>query len=173
VEKLNEAAVGGDLNKMRELLSTPGVNIDAKYQGSETPLITACYEGHLQIAQLLIERGANINLKDSVGSFVLRSGVCLWCISLPNALVFFCMILTATGRVDSAALGRLQGARPDRDHAAGEGHRPHHPEPGKRFLFVTSHILLICFISITVHFSCLPVLSRRARPRWRRATMPG
>jgi ankyrin repeat protein len=77
VEKLNEAAVGGDLNKMRELLNTPGVNIDAKYQGSETPLITACYEGHLPVAQLLIERGANINLKDSVGSLMFRSGVCL------------------------------------------------------------------------------------------------
>jgi ankyrin repeat protein len=66
VEKLNEAAVAGDVSKMRELLNTPGVNIDAKYQGSETALITACYEGHLPVAQLLLERGANINLKDSV-----------------------------------------------------------------------------------------------------------
>ena len=66
--------MSGDVNQMRALLNTPGVNIDFKYQNSETALLTACYEGHLPVVQLLVERGANLNLKDSV------SALC-WCLS--------------------------------------------------------------------------------------------
>jgi ankyrin repeat protein len=110
VEKLNEAAVGGDVNKMRELLNTPGVNIDAKYQGSETPLITACYEGHLPVAQLLIERGANINLKDSVGGLPFHRNMRYMLVySLPNTRL--CLLICS---VAHRMVGRRCTGRPTR-----------------------------------------------------------
>jgi ankyrin repeat protein len=39
------------------------------YQEGSTPLMLACQEGHLEVATVLIENGADLNAKDDVNYF--------------------------------------------------------------------------------------------------------
>jgi ankyrin repeat protein len=58
--------VVGDLERVRALVGTPGVNLDFRFQGSDTALVAACYEGQEAVAQVLVDAGANLDMKDGV-----------------------------------------------------------------------------------------------------------
>ena len=54
----------GDLAQVKALLDK-GANVDSKTRYNQTPLFFACDRGHLEIAKLLIARGASLNVKDN------------------------------------------------------------------------------------------------------------
>src|SRR5689334_10984710 len=62
-EALREAARAGDLTKVDALLAA-GVPVDAPARYGQTPLYFAAEKGHLAVAQRLVERGANVNVRD-------------------------------------------------------------------------------------------------------------
>lgn len=63
-EQLLAATRKGDLATVRRLLDE-GADVNAKTRYDSTPLFFACDRGHLEIARLLIERGASLNVKDN------------------------------------------------------------------------------------------------------------
>ena len=54
----------GDLAAVKALLDQ-GVPVDAKFRYDRTPLSFAADRGHLEIVRLLLERGADVNAKDT------------------------------------------------------------------------------------------------------------
>jgi hypothetical protein len=64
-EELLDAARNGDTARVRELLRK-GANANAKDRGGWTPLHWAAFWGHVDVAKLLLEHGADVNAKESV-----------------------------------------------------------------------------------------------------------
>ena len=58
------AARKGDVAKLKELLDK-GVDVNTKTQYGATALAYACDKGHFEVVKLLLERGANVNVKDT------------------------------------------------------------------------------------------------------------
>ncbi len=67
VPPLLAAVRAGNLEQVKKLLASPGVNVNEK-TGDEgiSPLIAAAYRGHLAIAQALVNAGAKVNILNSV-----------------------------------------------------------------------------------------------------------
>ena len=67
-QDLNEdflaAARKGDVAKLKELLDK-GVDVNTKTQYGATALAYACDKGHVEVVKLLLERGANANVRDT------------------------------------------------------------------------------------------------------------
>lgn len=63
---LFEAVKEGDAGKVKRILAL-GIDIDAKDEYERTALHDACYYGHTEIAQLLIDAGADESLVDQFG----------------------------------------------------------------------------------------------------------
>ncbi len=63
-EALREAARAGDLARIEALL-VAGAPVDAPARYGQTPLYFAAEKGHLAAAKRLVERGANVNARDS------------------------------------------------------------------------------------------------------------
>jgi outer membrane protein assembly factor BamB len=63
-ESLREAARAGDLARIDALLAA-GVAVDAPARYGQTPLYFAAEKGQLQAARRLVERGADVNARDS------------------------------------------------------------------------------------------------------------
>ncbi|HYO13926.1 MAG TPA: ankyrin repeat domain-containing protein [Thermoanaerobaculia bacterium] len=63
-DELRRAASAGDLAKVKELLDK-GVDANAANQYGGTALAFACDKGHTEVVKLLLERGANPNVKDT------------------------------------------------------------------------------------------------------------
>lgn len=55
---IHSAAKAGDAARVRQALDS-GVNVNAKDQGGNTPLIWAAYSGSLEVIKLLLDRGAD------------------------------------------------------------------------------------------------------------------
>lgn len=68
--ELRRAAYGGDLPKVKQLL-TKGVDVDAKSDDEATPLLGASQNGHTAIVKLLLGSGADVNAKARDGSSAL------------------------------------------------------------------------------------------------------
>jgi hypothetical protein len=64
--QLNAAVVAGDLERVCALVSTPGVNLDFRFEGSETALVAACYGLQEAVARVLVDAGADLNVPDTV-----------------------------------------------------------------------------------------------------------
>ncbi|HEX6903908.1 MAG TPA: ankyrin repeat domain-containing protein [Thermoanaerobaculia bacterium] len=63
-DALRRAASAGDLAKVQELLAA-GVDVNAANKYGGTALAFACDKGHTAVVNLLLERGANPNSKDT------------------------------------------------------------------------------------------------------------
>lgn len=62
-EELRNAALAGDEGRVRALLDA-GVPVDAAARHGRTALLQAAQRGHLGVARLLIERGADVNVRE-------------------------------------------------------------------------------------------------------------
>jgi len=62
-DELNAAARKGDVPAVKALLDQ-GISADAKWRYGMTALFPACDRGHVEIARLLLDRGANPNARD-------------------------------------------------------------------------------------------------------------
>ena len=65
LEKLIEAVKQGDRERVRAFLESDNTLASRKDESGATPLHYATLNGHRQIVQLLLERGADINSTDS------------------------------------------------------------------------------------------------------------
>jgi len=62
-EALREAARVGDMAKVEALLKA-GAPVDAPARYGQSPLYFAAEKGHLEVARRLVEKGANVNVRD-------------------------------------------------------------------------------------------------------------
>ena len=63
-DQLLAATRKGDLASVKQLLDK-GADVNTKTRYDSTPLFFACDRGHLEVARLLIERGANLDVHDN------------------------------------------------------------------------------------------------------------
>lgn len=63
-EELWRAARSGNATAVAKLLDA-GVDVNARFRYDATALSYACDHGHLEVVKVLLERGANVNVKDS------------------------------------------------------------------------------------------------------------
>ncbi len=64
-ESLIEAVMQGDLERVKGILESDDRVVNQRDESGATPLHYATLNGHRQIAQLLLERGADVNSTDS------------------------------------------------------------------------------------------------------------
>ncbi|XP_048576704.1 ankyrin repeat and SAM domain-containing protein 6-like isoform X2 [Nematostella vectensis] len=64
-----EAAKNGDMQNIKNLLEVNQNDINASDDDGATPLIFACMGGHHNVAQLLLDRGANIDAQDKISGW--------------------------------------------------------------------------------------------------------
>ena len=69
---LHDAALNGDLEALRDRIER-GDDVDGRDGAGWTPLIWACFEGHHECAQALIEAGAAVDMVDNDGKTALMS----------------------------------------------------------------------------------------------------
>ena len=60
------AASDGDLSSVTQMLDALGFSVDALDDDGSTPLMAACFGGHADLVELLLERGADVNLQHHV-----------------------------------------------------------------------------------------------------------
>jgi ankyrin repeat protein len=56
---------------LTQIFTGPNPKVNTKNTKGKTPLIKACEQGHIEVAQLLIDNGAKINIKDNNGNTAL------------------------------------------------------------------------------------------------------
>ena len=66
-QEIFEVATAGDLVKVKELIKSEPVNINSKDEGGNTPLHIASRYGHTQIVKFLVNKGADVNSKNTYG----------------------------------------------------------------------------------------------------------
>jgi ankyrin repeat protein len=67
-EQLQDAARKGDAAAVRKLLDE-GVDVNTKFRYNATALFYACDHGHVDVVKVLLERGADMNVKDTFYGF--------------------------------------------------------------------------------------------------------
>ena len=63
---IHDAARTGDIEVVKQHLAA-GTKVDAKGGGDYTPLHVAAYRGHKELAELLITKGADMNVRNTYG----------------------------------------------------------------------------------------------------------
>ena len=66
LNKIINAVINNDIDKIKSLME-PGIDLDEKDLNGRTSLIIACQKGHLEIARILLNSGANYALYDNAG----------------------------------------------------------------------------------------------------------
>ena len=61
--KLHDAAKAGDLAETKQLVGM-GSNVDERDVAERTPLSWAAGEGHAEVVQFLLDKGADVNARD-------------------------------------------------------------------------------------------------------------
>ena len=69
-ERLLDAALDGNFSGVRSALDA-GANVNARNLYHQTPLMIACVSGNLEVVKYLVERGADITLRDENGDTAL------------------------------------------------------------------------------------------------------
>jgi hypothetical protein len=67
-EQFQEAARKGDAATVKKLLDE-GVDVNTKFRYDATALFYACDHGHLEVVKILLDHGANMNVKDTFYGF--------------------------------------------------------------------------------------------------------
>jgi hypothetical protein len=67
-EQLQEAARKGDAAAVKKLLDA-GVDVNTKFRYGATALFYACDHGHLEVVKVLLDKGADLTIKDSFYGF--------------------------------------------------------------------------------------------------------
>src|SRR6478736_1421822 len=67
-EQLQDAARKGDAAAVTKLLDD-GVDVNTKFRYNATALFYACDHGHLEVVKVLLDHGADMNLKDTFYGF--------------------------------------------------------------------------------------------------------
>jgi ankyrin repeat protein len=67
-EQLQDAARKGDAATVKRLLDE-GVDVNTKFRYNATALFYACDHGHLEVVKVLLDRGADMSLKDTFYGF--------------------------------------------------------------------------------------------------------
>src|SRR6187431_3035482 len=67
-EQFQDAARKGDAAAVKKLLDE-GVDVNTKFRYDATALIYACDHGHLEVVKVLLERGADMGVKDTFYGF--------------------------------------------------------------------------------------------------------
>jgi len=67
-EQLQEAARKGDAAGVKKLLDA-GVDVNTKFRYGATALFYACDHGHLEVVKVLLDKGADLTIKDSFYGF--------------------------------------------------------------------------------------------------------
>jgi len=96
------ALVKGDVNQVKALLDG-GEGVEAR-QEDRTPLCVAAMNGHVNIIQLLLARGANVNYKDSKGQTPLMYAASAGKLDAVKALIEQKADLEATTQLGETAL---------------------------------------------------------------------
>jgi len=65
-DNLIQAVEKNDLEKVQEILQDSSYPINETNDKGETPLLIATHENYIEVAKLLIEAGADINLQDNI-----------------------------------------------------------------------------------------------------------
>ena len=71
--KLHLVAEEGNMDEVRKLLASGMVDVDFKDDNESTPLHKSAKEGHTEVSQFLIERGADPNFTETNASFFLAN----------------------------------------------------------------------------------------------------
>ena len=110
-EALRKAAEAGDAATVHKLIAGRPALLDEKDKHGRTALIWAAHNGHLQIAEALVDAGADLDLQDSYGF------TALYCAAYSNKPA---VVRLLVGR---GADQTIKGSRGEtaREHAARNG----------------------------------------------------
>ena len=75
VAALFRATREGNVDMVRSLLASPGVDVNARDENGSTPLLEAARYGHDNICRILIAAGANLKAKDKDGKTALQLAI--------------------------------------------------------------------------------------------------
>ncbi len=62
--EIHDAAAAGDLNKVRAILEADPTLLESKDGGGSTPLLSACAAQRVEVANYLLDKGADVNVRD-------------------------------------------------------------------------------------------------------------
>ncbi len=80
------AAMGGDLAKIKELVSA-GVQVNLATDKGLSPLMLACFRNHKDVVEFLLQKKAQVNAKDATGMTALMAAAKQGNVDILKALV--------------------------------------------------------------------------------------
>ncbi|XP_046582158.1 ankyrin repeat domain-containing protein 17-like [Haliotis rubra] len=101
---LHEACVGGDVGIVNYIVSTDIVDINSRGKYDRTPVMVAAEFGHIDVLELLVREGGDVNLRSDAGNTILHAAC------LGGYVKVVSHVLTTT-HVDINAQG-IQGRTP-------------------------------------------------------------
>ena len=75
-DPIHDAAANGDVAGVQHLLTSDAKLVNARAANGATPLLWACIRGQLEVARLLVAKGADVNLAQGDGWTPLHAAVC-------------------------------------------------------------------------------------------------